>query len=68
MAEYKRNSDGTWTMQVGNYTRTLDKGGRCINTTISSSNGFTHSTNYSNGQKISTTVTTPNGQKLTTKY
>jgi hypothetical protein len=68
MAGYERNADGTWTMTVGNYTRTLDKGGRCTQTTINSGNGFSHTTNYSNGQKISTTTTTPSGQKITTKY
>ena len=58
MADYKKNPDGTWTMKIANYERTLAPGGKLIKTVIHQDN-VTITTNYKNGMKTSTSYDGP---------
>ncbi len=59
MSDYKRNADGTWTMKINNYERTLDKGGRVLREKIDQG-GVIITKNYSNGKLTGTSYDGPN--------
>lgn len=63
-----RNSKVISKNQVGNYTRTVYLDGTSNETFYHSSNGATVSYDYSNGKKVSRTITDKYGNKVTTKY
>lgn len=64
--EYRDNKDGTFTMTVGNYTRTVRPGTSQVVETIRQPNGHTTTITSNNGKVTSRTVSW-NGRTITRK-